>query len=107
DGRDMLLRATLNVLQERELKQGTKTTRGAIECALMTTNRYLSEVLEQSRETLLAFVDRIAFIAFVPKSFADPQNLVTVVSGQLGPRARVPMPRLTIQDLDQLQELAS
>ena len=28
DGRDMLLRSTLNVLHERELKQGTKTTRG-------------------------------------------------------------------------------
>jgi MoxR-like ATPase len=105
DGRDNLLRATLNVLQERELKQGTKTTRGAIECALMTTNRYLSEVLEQSRDTLLAFVDRIAFVAFVPKSFADPANLVTVLGGQLGPKSRVPMPPLTIQDLDQLQEL--
>lgn len=106
DGRDNLLRATLNVLQERELKQGTKTTRGAIECALMTTNRYLSEVLEQSRDTLLAFVDRIAFVSFVPKSFSDPGNLTTVLSGQLGPRRRVPMPPLTIQDLDALQQLA-
>lgn len=105
DGRDNLLRSTLNVLQERELKQGTKITRGAIECALMTTNRYLSEVLEQSRDTLLAFVDRIAFVSFVPKSFADPANLVAVLSGQLGPKSRVPMPPLTIQDLDALQDL--
>src|SRR6188474_931344 len=41
DGRDMLLRSALNLLQERELKQGARTTRGRIECAAMTTNRYL------------------------------------------------------------------
>ena len=34
DGRDMLLRSALNVLNERELKQGTRTTRGQIECAI-------------------------------------------------------------------------
>src|SRR5688572_29978297 len=82
DGRDMLLRTTLNVLHERELKQGTKTTRGRIECALMTTNRYLAEVLSSSRETLLAFVDRIAFVSFVPKGFTDSDSLGRVVRGQ-------------------------
>jgi MoxR-like ATPase len=104
DGRDMLLRSTLNVLQERELKQGTKTTRGAIECALMTTNRYLAEVLESSRETLLAFVDRVAFVSFVPKGFATGANLSNVLQKQVGGAG---MPRLTealtIQDLDALQ----
>ncbi len=107
DGRDMLLRSTLNVLQERELKQGTKTTRGQIECALMTTNRYLAEVLESSRETLLAFVDRIAFVSFVPKGFADPANLSMVLRKQVGGTGT---PRLcealTIQDLDVLQAAA-
>lgn len=107
DGRDMLLRTTLNVLQEREFKQGTKTTPGAIESAVMTSNRYLFEVLEQSRETLLAFVDRIAFVSFVPKGFVEPQNLVRVLSGQLGPKASSPMPTLTIQDVDQLQDLVN
>lgn len=107
DGRDMLLRTTLNVLQEREFKQGTKTTTGAIECALMTSNKYLFEVLEQSRETLLAFVDRIAFVSFVPKGFADPKNLAQVLNGQLGPKAQAPLPQLTIQDVDQLQELSN
>lgn len=104
DGRDMLLRTTLNVLHERELKQGTKTTSGEIECALMTTNRYLAEVLEGSRETLLAFVDRIAFVSFVPKGFGDPSSLGRVVRSQLGgtrPRSLVSL--LTIQDLDVLQ----
>lgn len=107
DGRDMLLRTTLNVLHERELKQGTKTTTGAIECALMTSNRYLFEVLEQSRETLLAFVDRIAFISFVPKGFADPENLVSVLKGQFGPKTQAVMPKLTIQDIDVLQDVVS
>ncbi len=102
DGRDMLLRSTLNVLQERELKQGGKTTRGQIECALMTTNRYLAEVLEGSRETLLAFVDRIAFVSFVPKSFALPQSMPGVLKRQLGPAAAF-RADLTIQDLDVLQ----
>lgn len=105
DGRDMLLRTTLNVLQERELKQGGKTTRGAIECALMTTNRYLAEVLEGSRETLLAFVDRIAFVAFVPKAFASPESLRRVLRTQVGgSRPRELVSTLTIQDLDVLQD---
>lgn len=107
DGRDMLLRTTLNVLHERELKQGTKTTAGQIECALMTTNRYLAEVLEGARETLLAFVDRIAFVSFVPKGFTDPESLGRVMRSQLGgtrPRSLVSL--LTIQDLDVLQAAA-
>ena len=33
---------------------------------------YLAEILEGSRDTLLAFVDRIAFVAFMPRGFADP-----------------------------------
>jgi MoxR-like ATPase len=104
DGRDMLLRSTLNVLQERELKQGTKTTRGAIECALMTTNRYLAEVLESSRETLLAFVDRVAFVSFVPKGFATAGNLSNVLRRQVGGTGMSRLSEsLTIQDLDALQ----
>ncbi|WP_394821388.1 AAA family ATPase [Pendulispora albinea] len=104
DGRDMLLRTTLNILHERELKQGSMTTKGIIECALMTTNRYLSEVLEGSRETLLAFIDRIAFIAFVPKGFAESSHFTQVLRSQVGGAGR---PRLkavlTLQDLDVLQ----
>ena len=104
DGRDMLLRAALNVLQERELKQGTRTTRGRIECAIMTTNRYLAEILEGSRETLLAFIDRVAFVSFVPKGFASPANLPLVLQRQVGAaRARLDA-ELTIQDLDALQD---
>ncbi|HEY8074127.1 MAG TPA: AAA family ATPase [Labilithrix sp.] len=107
DGRDMLLRTTLNVLHERELKQGTKTTRGRIEAALMTTNRYLAEVLESSRETLLAFVDRVAFVSFVPKGFAQPASLEKVLRTQVG-GMRAPSLKavLTIQDLDVLQAAA-
>jgi hypothetical protein len=105
DGRDMLLRTTLNVLNERELKQGTKVTAGLIECALMTTNRYLAEVLESSRETLLAFVDRIAFVAFVPKGFGAPGSMGKVLRSQLGGSRNASWKSvLTIQDLDVLQE---
>lgn len=105
DGRDMLLRSTLNLLHERELKQGTRIVRGAVECALMTTNRYLAEVLEDSRDRLLAFVDRIAYVGFVPKGFADPAHLTRVLEVQAGGR-RPPSPSalLTIQDLDVLQD---
>jgi MoxR-like ATPase len=106
DGRDMLLRSTLNLLEERELKQGNRITRGAIECALMTTNRYLTEVLEENRRTLLAFVDRIAFVSFVPRTFANPDHLRAVVRASV--EARPPLTaRLTIQDVDALQALAS
>jgi MoxR-like ATPase len=104
DGRDMLLRATLNLLEERELKQGTKTTKGQIECAVMTTNRYLSEALEEGRGSLLAFVDRIAFVSFVPRGFAKPEHLQRVVQSSLAGGMRL-SERLTIQDLDVLQEM--
>jgi MoxR-like ATPase len=104
DGRDMLLRTTLNLLHERELKEGTQIRHGLIECALMTTNRYLAEVLESSRESLLAFVDRIAFVSFIPKGFATQNALGTVLRAQVG-GVRAPKLKslLTIQDLDVLQ----
>jgi MoxR-like ATPase len=106
DGRDMLLRSALNVLQERELKQGTKVTRGRIECALMTTNRYIAEVLENARETLLAFVDRIAFISFVPRGFAHPSNMQRVLERHVAKASSSRLDALlTLQDLDVLQEL--
>ena len=106
DGRDMLLRSALNVLHEREIKQGTRITKGRFECALMASNRYLAEVLESSRATLLAFVDRIAFAGFVPRSFADPQNLRAVLKGQVAGIGPSPLEApLSIQDIDALQAL--
>lgn len=105
DGRDMLLRSALNVLQERELKQGGRVKRGRIECALMTSNRYIADVLEGSRETLLAFVDRLAFVAFVPRSFADPGRLGLVLRRHVGGTGRLHFDStLSIQDLDALQQ---
>ncbi len=104
DGRDMLLRSTLNVLNERELKQGGTITRGRTEVALLTSNRYVSEVLEDSRETLLAFVDRVAFVSFVPRSFADPESLAIVLKRRVAGGGRPSLDALlTIQDLDVLQ----
>ena len=40
DGRDMLLRSTLNLMLERELKQGTKISRGAVRrtCQIPTSS---------------------------------------------------------------------
>lgn len=106
DGRDMLLRAALNVLHERELKQGTRITRGRFECALLASNRYLADILESSRETLLAFVDRIAFVSFIPRGFADPRNLGAVLKRQIGGASRRPLEEpLTIQDVDALQAM--
>jgi MoxR-like ATPase len=105
DGRDMLLRSTLNLLQERELKEGTKITPGKIECALMTSNRYLAEILDNDR--LVAFVDRIAFLCFVPKGFGSPQGLEAVLAAQVAGQKPPPLTaRLTIEDLDVLQAAA-
>jgi MoxR-like ATPase len=102
DGRDMLLRSALNILHERELKQGTKTTRGRIECAIMTSNRYLADILDNER--LVAFVDRIAFLSFVPKGFGAPGALEQVLRAQVAGRKPPELEtRLTIQDLDLLQ----
>jgi MoxR-like ATPase len=103
DGRDMLLRSTLNLLGERELKQGKHTVRGRIECSLMTSNRYLTEVLEESRESLLAFVDRIAFVGFVPKGFSSDAPMRLVMRQGLAGGGAPLHAYLTIQDLDALQ----
>lgn len=105
DGRDMLLRSTLNLLEERELKEGARVTRGEIECALMTSNRYLSEVMATSRDALLAFVDRVSFVSFVPRLFADPANLEEVVRSVTSNRGIRLRRKLTIQDLDVLQAM--
>lgn len=103
DGRDMLLRSILNVLHERELKHGRKITEGRLECAIMTSNRYLSEAVSRSPELLLAFADRLSFICFVPKSFARPQSRAAMLQrGAAGQRVDL-RARLTIQHLDALQ----
>ncbi|MDF3068450.1 MAG: putative 2-component regulator [Polyangiaceae bacterium] len=104
DGRDMLLRSTLNLLGEREHKQGKSTVTGRIECSLMTSNRYLTEVLEESRESLLAFVDRIAFVGFVPKGFSNPEPMRLVMRQNLAGGRPALRAYLTIQDLDVLQD---
>ncbi len=107
DGRDMLLRSILNVLHERELKHGRKVTPGRCECAIMTSNRYLSEVVARSPETLQAFADRISFICFCPKSFARKssrsQMLLRASDGQ---RVSLKAP-LSLQQLDVLQDMVS
>lgn len=107
DGRDMLLRSTLNILHERELKQGATVTKGRIECAFMTSNRYIAEVLETARETLLAFIDRVSFISFIPRGFAEADSLATVVRRHGGGFGRHdPTAYLSVQDIDVLQAAA-
>ncbi|WP_240360708.1 AAA family ATPase [Pyxidicoccus caerfyrddinensis] len=104
DGRDMLLRSILNVLYERELKHGRRVTAGRTECVIMTSNRYLSEVLARSPELLLAFADRLSFICFVPKSFARRESRAAMLqrfSSGARPDLRA---QLTLQQLDLLQD---
>src|SRR5215831_18622071 len=94
DGRDMLLRAVLNALHERELKQGPSVERGMLETAVLTSNRFLSEVVARVPELLLAFADRIAFRAFVPSSFARAESRQALLRGAL--RARTPAVEVTL-----------
>ncbi len=103
DGRDMLLRSILNVLHERELKHGRRVTQGRCECAVMTSNRYLSEVVQRSPETLQAFADRVSFVCFTPRSFTR-----TASRGQMLHRAQTGQrpalhAQLTLQQVDELQ----
>ncbi len=103
DGRDMLLRSILNVLHERELKEGRRVTAGQIECALMTTNRYLSEVLARSPELLLAFADRLSFVCFVPKGFARRGSRAAMLARASKAQRPVLRASLSLQQLDALQ----
>lgn len=107
DGRDMLLRSILNVLHERELKHGRKVTPGRCECAVMTSNRYLSEVVARSPETLQAFADRISFICFTPKSFARRSSRAQMLARAQGSDRVVLSERLTLQQLDGLQDMVA
>ncbi len=103
DGRDMLLRSILNVLHERELKHGRRVTPGKTESVIMTSNRYLSEVLARSPELLLAFADRLSFICFVPKAFARPQSRAAVLGRALRGQRMEWRAQLSLQTLDVLQ----
>src|SRR5688500_7653608 len=72
---------------------------------MMTSNRYIAEVFESSREMLLAFLDRIAFVNFVPHNFADPELLARVVRQQTDGTRRPQLTNpLSIQDIDVLQD---
>ncbi|MFZ5469221.1 MAG: AAA family ATPase [Myxococcota bacterium] len=104
DGRDMLLRSILNVLHERELKHGKKVTAGRCECAIMTSNRYLSEVLARSPELLLAFADRLSYICFCPKAFARPASRAAMLSRAVKGQRPELRASLSLQQLDVLQE---
>src|SRR5690606_16776482 len=105
DGRDMLLRAILNVLHERELKHGRRVTVGKVQTAVLTSNRYLSEVLERSPELLVAFADRVAFVAYVPKSFVHARSRATMLEqGLKGQRPRL-QAQLGLDALGTLQGL--
>jgi MoxR-like ATPase len=104
DGRDMLLRAVLNALHERELKQGPSVERGQLETAVLTSNRFLSEVVARVPELLVAFADRIAFQAFVPSSFARPSSRRALLDGAMAartPRVDVPLPRAALARLQE------
>jgi MoxR-like ATPase len=102
DGRDMLLRAVLNALHERELKQGPSVERGQLETAVLTSNRFLSEVVARVPELLVAFADRIAFQAFVPSSFARPSSRRALLVGATAartPQVEVSLPRAALARL--------
>ncbi|MCP3143291.1 AAA family ATPase [Pyxidicoccus xibeiensis] len=104
DGRDMLLRSILNVLYERELKHGRRVTTGRTECVIMTSNRYLSEVLARSPELLLAFADRLSFICFVPKSFARKESRAAMLQRFLHGARPDLRAQLSLQQVDLLQD---
>ncbi|MGC4118292.1 MAG: AAA family ATPase [Myxococcales bacterium] len=106
DGREMLLRSILNLLEEREHKSGHKITAGRTECTVMTSNRYLSEVVQRNPELMLAFSDRISFVCFVPKGFARPASRAEMLRRAALHERPVFRCPLTIQDLDVLQAAA-
>ncbi len=106
DGREMLLRSILNLLEEREHKSGHKITAGRTECTVMTSNRYLSEVVQRNPELMLAFSDRISFVCFVPKGFARPASRAEMLRRAAVHERPVFRCPLTLQDLDALQAAA-
>ena len=104
DGRDMLLRSTLNLLHERELKQGTKIDARQIECALMTTNRYLVGGAGERAPARLRRSHRLPQLR--PQGLRRQRGrLAEVLRRQVGgPGPAALQARLTIQDLDVLQD---
>ena len=84
DARDLLLRSLFSVLHEREFAVGPRVIKAKLATAIFTTNRYLSELLAQRPETLLAFSDRVAFAAFTPKGFVEPGSRMAVLAHAAG-----------------------
>lgn len=106
DGRDLLLRSILSVLNERELALGTQVVRARLASAFLTTNRYLTELLAARPETLLAFCDRIAFTAFVPKDFAQPASRAVLLGNVASRGTRAGETTMPLADLALLQAAA-
>ncbi len=106
DGRDLLLRSILCVLNERELALGNQVVKARLASAFLTTNQYLSDLLAARPETLLAFCDRIAFCSFVPKEFArtaSRNQLLENAAGRARPDSEA---RVSLSDLACLQAAA-
>jgi MoxR-like ATPase len=106
DGRDLLLRSILSVLNEREMALGTQSVKARLASAFLTTNRYLFELLSARPETLLAFCDRIAFCSFVPKDFAMPESRAAMLENVAGRPRSSAEARLRFADLALLQASA-
>jgi MoxR-like ATPase len=106
DARDLLLRSLFSVLNEREFAVGHTVVKAKLQTAILTTNRYLSELLAARPETLLAFSDRVAFAGYVPKGFADSGSRLGMLGAAAG-RASPIRTRLSLTDLGMLQAAAA
>lgn len=106
DARDLLLRSLFSVLHERELAVGPQVFKARLSTAIFTTNRYLSELLAARPETLLAFSDRVAFSAYVPKGFVSGGSRLQVLAAAAG-RGGPMRAELSLADLATVRALVA
>ncbi len=94
-------RNIFGLINERQHNQGKRVTKGRTLSGAFASNRYISEVYKAAgNDGPRAFLDRIAFVAFVPKRFEFTDSYVRLIEG-LHPS----IPKLQISEVKAIEAL--
>lgn len=107
DGNPKLMRNMLRVMNERSHNEGGEVYQGKTEVMVLASNLYLSQVFQRAErlnnpDGPEAVIDRIAFIAFIPKDFSslDADMRLLNLDKNIGP-----IPQLSTNDIKLLKGL--
>ena len=107
DGNPKLMRNMLRVMNERSHSEGGEIYPGKTESMVLASNLYLSQVFQRAErlnnpDGPEAVIDRIAFIAFIPKDFSSLDSDMRLMNLE---KNMGPMPPLSTGDVEHLRQL--